>query len=299
MSSVLVTLSAFAFYLLIDVWDRQSGDTATALAISRDRLDTHVAISSAEADDLGCDTFTVSLENTGHTSVSDYSNMDIVADYTDTSGAAVTTHLAYGSDWSVSSISPDTRDTNIWDPGETATLAFTLSPVMARDRKGIVSIGTPEGISDTVYLDCHQNYFFHYETSDIATSTYYQLQKNVEADGSGTTTTATFSPGQTGRVRPSPNSGRLVYPLTGLSSLPSADWTVTYRVKRADTATSTLSGTKIAFTSDRDANSEIYVVDQDGSNVTNCCQSAKVGRIGTRENYCYGEPALNSLTVLL
>jgi diadenosine tetraphosphate (Ap4A) HIT family hydrolase len=30
-----------------------------------------------------------------------------------------------------------------------------------------------------------------------------------------------------------------------------------------------------------------------------CCQSAKVGRIGTRENYCYGEPALNSLTVLL
>jgi predicted ATPase len=32
---------------------------------------------------------------------------------------------------------------------------------------------------------------------------------------------------------------------------------------------------------------------------SNCCQSAKVGRIGTRENYCYGEPALNSLTVLL
>ena len=30
-----------------------------------------------------------------------------------------------------------------------------------------------------------------------------------------------------------------------------------------------------------------------------CCQSAKVGQIGTRENYCYGEPALNSLTVLL
>jgi hypothetical protein len=33
--------------------------------------------------------------------------------------------------------------------------------------------------------------------------------------------------------------------------------------------------------------------------LTGCCQSAKVGRIGTRENYCYGEPALNSLTVLL
>jgi hypothetical protein len=30
-----------------------------------------------------------------------------------------------------------------------------------------------------------------------------------------------------------------------------------------------------------------------------CCQSAKVGRIGTRENYCYGEPALSFLTVRL
>ena len=30
-----------------------------------------------------------------------------------------------------------------------------------------------------------------------------------------------------------------------------------------------------------------------------CCQSANVGRIRTRENYCYGEPALSSLTVLL
>ena len=36
-----------------------------------------------------------------------------------------------------------------------------------------------------------------------------------------------------------------------------------------------------------------------GEKLHACCQSAKVGRIGTRENYCYGEPALNSLTVLL
>ena len=54
----------------------------------------------------------------------------------------------------------------------------------------------------------------------------------------------------------------------------SSDWTVTYRVKRDDTATSTLSGTKIAFTSDRDGNSEIYVIDQDGSNVTNLSDNA-------------------------
>jgi dipeptidyl aminopeptidase/acylaminoacyl peptidase len=119
-----------------------------------------------------------------------------------------------------------------------------------------------------------RNLLFHYETSTVATSTNYQLQKNVEADGSGTTTTASFSPCQTGRVQPSPNGGRLVYPLTGVSSLRSTDWTVTYRVKRDDPATSTLSGTKIAFTSDRVGNSKIYVMDQDGANITNLSDNA-------------------------
>lgn len=268
-SSVLVTLSAFAFWILIDVWDDQSTDISTALVVSRDRLDSHVAISSAEATDQGCGTFAISVHNPGGTSVSDFSNMDVVADYADASGAKILKHLAYGSDWSIGSISPDTQDPNIWDPGETATLSFTLNPVLQRDRTGVISIGTPGGIADMAYLECHQNYFFHYETSAVATSTYYQLQKNVEADGSGTTTIASFSAGQVGRVRPSRNDGRLVYPLTGLSSLGSTDWTVTYRVRRDDPATSTLSGTKIAFTSDRDGNSEIYVIDQDGGNVTN------------------------------
>ena len=204
LSSVLVTLSAFAFYLLIDVWDWQSDNTATALVVSRDRLDTHVAISSAEAEDLGCDTFSVSVDNTGQTSISDYSNMNVVADYNDTSGAKVLTHLDYGSDWSISSISPDIADTGIWDPGEVATLSFTLSPVMARDRTDIVSIGTPEGVTDTAYLECKNQYYFHYETSAVATSTYYQLQKNIEADGSGTTTTASFSPARPGGSGPHP-----------------------------------------------------------------------------------------------
>jgi len=33
--------------------------------------------------------------------------------------------------------------------------------------------------------------------------------------------------------------------------------------------------------------------------INECCQSAKVGQIGTRENCCYGEAALSFLTVRL
>ena len=56
-SVVLITVSAFAFYVLIDTWDKHSTGVSEALPISRDRIDTHLAISTAEAADLGCDTF--------------------------------------------------------------------------------------------------------------------------------------------------------------------------------------------------------------------------------------------------
>ena len=36
-----------------------------------------------------------------------------------------------------------------------------------------------------------------------------------------------------------------------------------------------------------------------GEYVNNCCQSAKVGQIGTREDYCYEELRVSSLRVLL
>ena len=45
------------------------------------------------------------------------------------------------------------------------------------------------------------------------------------------------SGGQIGRFRPSPNEGKLVYPLDGLKELMDAPWAVTYRVKTADPPT--------------------------------------------------------------
>ena len=40
-------------------------------------------------------------------------------------------------------------------------------------------------------------------------------------------------------------------------------------------------------------------IGSDHEGVQQCCQSAKVGQIGTRENYCYGEATLSFLTVRL
>ena len=84
-------------------------------------------IGSASSDDLGCDSFTSAITNNGHISVSDFSEMDLLVDYTDPTDARVLGHLAYGTDCSVASISPDTGDPNIWDPGETATWSGALT----------------------------------------------------------------------------------------------------------------------------------------------------------------------------
>ena len=68
---------------------------------------------------------------------------------------------------------------------------------------------------------------------------YYDLKKNIVGDGAATTITATFSPGQTGRVMPSPD-GKFAHPLTGVSEMPASIWNVTYRVKNSDDATLTV-----------------------------------------------------------
>jgi len=59
--------------------------------------------------------------------------------------------LTHATDWSVSSITPDTRDPPVWNPGEIATVSFTLSPT-AKDAYGLVIMVTPLGISDSAYF---------------------------------------------------------------------------------------------------------------------------------------------------
>ena len=115
--------------------------------ISHNRIDTHLAILTAEAAYLGCDTFSVSIDNTGHTSVFDFSNMNLVEHYTDTSGSKVLSHLDYGSDWSISDISPDNNiNVSGWGVGPTSLygrVSTTSVPSCAPPRSGYGSWYSP------------------------------------------------------------------------------------------------------------------------------------------------------------
>jgi hypothetical protein len=80
--------------------------------------------------------------------------MDLVVEYLDTSDAKVAAWLTHGTDWSVTGISPDTRDPNGWNPAETATIDFTLPSAMKDTEKGTVLLATPLAISDSGFFIC-------------------------------------------------------------------------------------------------------------------------------------------------
>ena len=82
------------------------------------------------------------------------SNKDLIVEYTGTGGSAVADRLSHGTQWSVASISPDTRNPSTWNAGETATINFTLSPSAKNGTSGVVLIVSPLGISDSEYFTC-------------------------------------------------------------------------------------------------------------------------------------------------
>ena len=104
--------------------------------------------------------------------------------------------------------------------------------VGANCNKGTVTIGLPNGITDTSPFICEGlDLYFHSEVTALGATNYNQL-KSVAADGAATTISSLFFPGFTGRVKPSTNEGKFVFPLTNINQIPAANWDLTYRVKR-------------------------------------------------------------------
>ena len=76
-------------------------------------------------------------------------------------------YLTNGADWSVTALSPDTYDKNIWNPLESATIVFAAVPPPKAGSKGTVVIGTPLGVTASAYFSmggaetCSSSYYLH------------------------------------------------------------------------------------------------------------------------------------------
>jgi len=229
-------VSGMASVNLHDTWTRPTTPLHEAAERRAERVETLVSLVSAGPAGADCISFTVEVNNPGQTSVADFSQMDLVVAYSGRDGTNQAAGLQYVSSgpavnqWTVTSITPDSFNPNIWNPEEKATLTFKLDPPMKHTASGTLTIGTPLAVIVSASFSCALTHYFHSETTDINATTYYQL-KNIAADGTATTITSVFAAGQTGRIRPASNDGKFVFPLAGYLEFPGSTWTVTYRVR--------------------------------------------------------------------
>jgi len=154
-TTLFLMVTMVVFFFLISSFTNRSLDASAASARQGSRVHSAIQINSTAQANAGvCDVYTVVVENKGEILMGDFNEMDLIVEYTDTGDAAVIERLTYATDWSVSSISPDIRDPSEWNPGEIATVTFTLSPTAKNGTFGLVTMATSLGISDSTYFSC-------------------------------------------------------------------------------------------------------------------------------------------------
>lgn len=153
--SVFLLTTSVVFLFLISSYTDRSVDTSLASARQISRVKSGIQFNSTAQTNGGvCDDFTAQVENTGEVMVQDFAEADLIVEYTSTGNAAVAERLTHATDWSVSSITPDTRDPLVWNPGEVATVSFTLAPTAKDATSRLVVMVTPLGITDSTQFSC-------------------------------------------------------------------------------------------------------------------------------------------------
>ena len=108
-------------------------------------METAIAINSPSSEQIDCTNYMTEVENSGEITISDFSEMDVFVEYADPTDTKVAIRLQYVSaspsanQWTISSISPHTRDPNEWNGGEKATIDFVLDPVM-KDKSSVTRL---------------------------------------------------------------------------------------------------------------------------------------------------------------
>ena len=151
--ALFLLLTYIIFRLLLITWDTQVTVTREFMERQADRLATVVDINSTTDTGSDCLSYQAQVINSGDTRVADFSKMDVLVQYTNSSDSKIATRLDYSSDWSIS-MAPDQRDPNVWNPNETATIDFTIPSAPKAATGGTVLVVTPQGIVDSSYFSC-------------------------------------------------------------------------------------------------------------------------------------------------
>ena len=109
-------LTSATFLFQIDSWTTHSLAAKAATNRRAERLHTKMDITSVIQSVTGCGTFSATVGSVGRTSVSEFTQMDVLVDYTDGADAKVVSHLTNEADWSGNALGPDTYDKKHLEP---------------------------------------------------------------------------------------------------------------------------------------------------------------------------------------
>lgn len=127
--------------------------------LSQEKLGSSISISSAgvAGTSPGVSTdITVAVDNTGSQSVADFSEMDVIVQYTDSGDNLVRKYLSYNASglgsnqWTspLTGVTPDSFNPGMWDPDETFTINLRVAPDVKTGTSALVVVGTPRAASD-------------------------------------------------------------------------------------------------------------------------------------------------------
>jgi len=98
----------------------------------------------------------VHVDHTGSQTVADFSEMDVIIQYTDTSDNLILNHLGYNAgglddnEWTVgvTGVQPDSFNPRMWDSDEELTVDLWVSPAIKAGTTAWVVVATPWGVND-------------------------------------------------------------------------------------------------------------------------------------------------------
>ena len=152
-TAMFLVVTVLVFQVMDIVWNSQVEAHQDFTRRLEERQATGVDIEASADTAADCLTYTATVANAGETVVTDFTEMDILVQYTDSGDNQVVSRLVHATDWSVS-MSPDDRDPNSWNPDETATITFTLASPPKDNTRGTVVVVTPMGVVDSNYFGC-------------------------------------------------------------------------------------------------------------------------------------------------
>ena len=227
--------------------------------ITRTGIDVLRAAQLSWGDDLR-----VTVKNTGQTKLASYDKWDLIVTYETADGTMHSTWLPYttslptNNEWTKARIGLDGPfeyfEPGILDPGEEMVIMAQLNPLPNNAATGDISITTPNGVYDSIPLVVPGYLRLTPQSEKITLdgTKYYELVEGATADGPALTTGAQFANGETGRkllsnINDANRAASFVYPLVGISQIPSENWTVNYHCLVTSVGTFPQSNTDTRF----------------------------------------------------